>query len=288
MNKNIKGFLYKGWIVRSHSAWVARGFLVRKPGTNKWSLVIDYRYPNPCLQGNEFPLPVIEDLLQGQAGNHIWTLLHLEDGFHQMPPFEERRHLTAFCTPAGTFGWNVLPMGVEVGPQAFQRLVSWCVGRLKPHIRAYVDDILVGTRPTCSCTMSPVLGQPPRASRSHPVKPGAQAPGVGRGTTASGKPTGAPRGTGPDEARHTTRGHQARQRSTPLATTKAHAQVPSNNGRRVPPTRRARTTRITTAREQVPSNASRRPDGRMRARRVPSPYRPRTAAVQTDECAPGG
>ena len=151
MNKKIKGFLYKGWIVRSHSAWVARGFLVPKPGTNKWSLVIDYRYPNSCLQGHEFPLPMIEDLLQGQAGNHLWTLLDLEDGFHQMPLLEECRHLTAFCTPAGTFDWKVLPMGVEVGPQAFQRLVSWCVGRLKPHIRAYVDDILVGTRPTCSC-----------------------------------------------------------------------------------------------------------------------------------------
>ena len=38
--------------------------------------------------------------------------------------------------------------------------------------------------------MSPVLGQPPRALRSRPVKPGATIPGVGKGTTASGKPTG--------------------------------------------------------------------------------------------------
>ena len=135
--------------------------------------------------------------------------------------------------------------------------------------------------------MSPVLGRPPRAPRSCPVKPGAQAPGVGKGTTASGKPTGAPRATGPDKARRTTRGHEARQRGTPPATTKAHGQVPSHNGRRVPQTRRARTTH-TTAQQQVPSNTSRRPDGRVRARRVPSPYRLRTAAVRMDECAPGG
>ena len=150
MNKKIKGFLAKGWIVRSHNAWVVRGFLVPKPGTNKWRLVIDYRYLNLCLEGHEFPLPVIEDLLQGQAGNHLWGLLDLEDGFQQMPLLEECRHFTAFCTPAVTFEWKVLPMGVKVGPQAFQRLVSWCVGRLKPHIIAYIDDILVGTRPTCS------------------------------------------------------------------------------------------------------------------------------------------
>ena len=43
--------------------------------------------------------------------------------------------------------------------------------------------------------MSPVLGRPPRAPRSRPVNPGARAPGVGKGTTASIKPTGAPRAT---------------------------------------------------------------------------------------------
>ena len=55
-------------------------------------------------------------------------------------------------------------------------------------------------------TMSPVLGRPPRAPRSRPVKPGAQAPGVGKGTTALGKPTGALTATGPDEARRTKAG----------------------------------------------------------------------------------
>ena len=49
----------------------------------------------------------------------------------------------------------------------------------------------------------------------------------------------------------------------------------------------AHNTHRTTAQEQVPSNTSRRPDGRVRARRVPSPYRLITAAVRMDECAPG-
>ena len=59
MNQKIKGFLDKGCIVRSGSAWVAGGFLVPKPGTNKWRLVIDFGYLNSCLEGHEFPLPVI-------------------------------------------------------------------------------------------------------------------------------------------------------------------------------------------------------------------------------------
>ena len=117
-------------------------------------------------------------------------------------------------------------------------------------------------------TMSPVLGRPPRAPRSRPVKPRAQAPGVGKHTMSSGKPTGAPRATGPDQARRTTRGHKARQRGTPLAATKAHGQVTSNNGRRVPQTRRARTTRN-------------EPRHRNRCQATP-------AAAGMDECVPGG
>ena len=155
----------------------------------------------------------------------------------------------------------------------------------------------------------PVLSRPPRAPRSHPVKPGVEAPGMGKDTRASGKPTGARRATGPDETQRTTRGHEARQRGTPPARIKAHGQVPSSNGRRVPQTRRARTTRYEPRHENrcqatpaavrtdvcAPGSEpspwqlrnSRLPDGRVRAWRVPSPCRLRTDAVRMDECAPG-
>ena len=90
--------------------------------------------------------------------------------------------------------------------------------------------------------MSPVLGRRLLAPRSRLANPGAKAPGMGKGTTASGKPTKAPRATGPHEARHTTRGQEARQRGTPPATTAAHGQMPGNNGRRGPQIRTARAT----------------------------------------------
>ena len=137
--------------------------------------------------------------------------------------------------------------------------------------------------------MSRVLGRPPRAPRSHPVKPGAQAPGVGKGTTASGKPTGAPRATGPDEARRTTQGHEARQRGMPPATTKAHGQLQSNNGRRVPQTRRARTTRNEPRHEnrcQAKPAAGQMDKCAPGSKPAPAGYG--TAAVRMHECAPGG
>ena len=120
---------------------VARAFLVPKPGRNDWRLVIDYRHLNSCLKGNSFLLPVIEDQIANQEGNFIFSIIDLEDGFHQMDLEESSKHLTAFCTPFGIFEWNVFPMGVKVGPAAYQQMVQY-VARNCPLPRPYIDDIL--------------------------------------------------------------------------------------------------------------------------------------------------
>ena len=82
MRRKIKEFQEKGWIVPSQSHWVSRGLLVPEPGRNKWKFVIDYWYVNTQVRGCEFLSPVIEDLFVKQAGNQLWTLLHLENGLH--------------------------------------------------------------------------------------------------------------------------------------------------------------------------------------------------------------
>ena len=105
-------------------------------------------------------------------------------------------------------------------------------------------------------TKSPVLGRPPRAPRSHPVKPRATAAGLGKGTMATGKPTTAPRATGKVEARRTIAGS----RGTPERHAAGH-----NHGRRTgakpqrPPAAAnsgsTQNTRQTAAREKVPRTA---------------------------------
>ena len=102
-------------------------------------------------------------------------------------------------------------------------------------------------------TMSPVLGRPPGAPRSDPVKPWATAPRMQEGTTATGRPTRAPRATGPDEERRT----KAGPRGTPEGQAAGH-----NHGKRTgakpqrPPGAAnpgsAHNTRRTAARDKVP------------------------------------
>ena len=146
MSEKLKNFQEKGFLreCTGNPQWIARALLVPKPGNNKWRLVVDYRWLNSQLKGKIFPLPVVENQLANQHGNFLFTLLELEDGFHQMHLQEDSKHLTAFCTPFGVFEWNVLPMGVKVGPAGYQEMVQHVV-RHCPAARPYIDDILAAT-----------------------------------------------------------------------------------------------------------------------------------------------
>ena len=144
MQEKLQDFKKQGFlreVTQNYPEWVARAFVVRKPGNNKWRLVIDFRWLNCQLKGKSFPIPVIEDQLAKQHGNFLFTLIDLQDGFHQMHLEEDSKQLTAFCNPFGVFEWNVLPMGVKVGPAAYQELVQHLT-RNCPSARPYIDVIL--------------------------------------------------------------------------------------------------------------------------------------------------
>ena len=184
LKAKIEKSIANGWIVPCPATeWGARAFVVPKPGNPQgdgaippggvedstpvamcgpwyplygvkptdnpdekyWRLVIDYRYLNSQTVDDSFPLPVIEDLITGQALNNIWSLFDLQDGFHQMHLHPQCRAMTAFVTPWGVYMWLVLPMGVKNGPAMFQRMVQSCITHL-PFARVYVDDNIVGSR----------------------------------------------------------------------------------------------------------------------------------------------
>ena len=54
---------------------------------------------------------------------------------------EDSKHLTALCTPFGVFEWNVLPMGIKVGPAAYQEMVQHITHNC-PSSKPYIDDIM--------------------------------------------------------------------------------------------------------------------------------------------------
>ena len=143
----------QGFLQKSDSVWGAQAFVVPESG-GKWRLVIDYRHLNSQDSDNCFPLPVIEDMILSQGKNALWSVFHLEDGFHQMHLAPESRQYTAFLTPWGVYEWLVLPMALRTAATAYQRMVAACrdtgFGDKKSFTKRfgtkpYIDDLLHGT-----------------------------------------------------------------------------------------------------------------------------------------------
>ena len=79
----VNKFIAGGFLQHSDSVWGARTFVVPKPG-GRWRLVIDYRHLNSQVSDDPFPLLFREDMILSQGKSAPWSVLDLEDGFHQM------------------------------------------------------------------------------------------------------------------------------------------------------------------------------------------------------------
>ena len=123
------------------SAWGAPVILVPKKDGG-WRVVFDYRKLNNVAIKDRYPLPRIDDFLQGLGGSQFFSAMDALDGFHQLPMNPEDIHKTAVQTPFGSYTWRVMPMGVANAPAAFQRMMNRIFGHLT-FAKVYVDDILI-------------------------------------------------------------------------------------------------------------------------------------------------
>ena len=127
------------------SEWLSPAFPVPKKETGKYRLVVDYRALNDATLNDTYPLPKIEDIIQRQSENRMWSVIDLKDGYHQVPLKKESRPYTCMSTPMGAQQWSVLVMGLKNAGPIFQRVMDW-VFREEPNVDPYEDDCLVGSK----------------------------------------------------------------------------------------------------------------------------------------------
>lgn len=109
-----------------------------------WRLCIDYRKVNKNLRADKYPLPRIDEILEGLGHARYFSIIDLFNGFHQVPLHKKSRDLTSFSTEEGSFRWKVLPFGLNVSPNSFSRMMKIAFSGL-PTERAFlnIDDIIV-------------------------------------------------------------------------------------------------------------------------------------------------
>lgn len=78
--------------------------------------VVDYRKLNESSELYNFPIPFIDDILDGLSGCKIFTTLDIKGAFHQITMEKSSRDYTAFTAGNFQYRWVRMPMGLSSAP----------------------------------------------------------------------------------------------------------------------------------------------------------------------------
>ena len=110
-----------------------------------YRVCIDVRKLNEILEDDKFPLPRIRNILESLAGNLIFTVIDLKEGFHQFPVREEDQVKLTFTFNGRQFMFTRAPFGIKTLPSIFQRVMTKIFHNLS-FVSVYIDDIIIASK----------------------------------------------------------------------------------------------------------------------------------------------
>ncbi len=116
--------LEKGYICESKSPYASSFFFVRKKD-GKLQPVQDYRKINALTIRNQYPLPLIADLIHDLSNAHIYTKLDVRWGYNNVRIREGDEKKAAFKTRYGLFEPTVMYFGLTNSPATFQTMMNY-------------------------------------------------------------------------------------------------------------------------------------------------------------------
>ncbi len=115
--------------------------------------VQDYRKINAITIRNQYPLPLIADLIRDLSNAHIYTKLDIQWGYNNVCIRDRDEKKAAFKTRYGLFEPTVMYFGLTNLPATFQTMMNYIyhdvILKHKPlgtTIRIYMDDIGIATQ----------------------------------------------------------------------------------------------------------------------------------------------
>jgi len=142
----VKEQLRKGYIRPSKSPQTAPVFFVGKKDEKK-RMVQDYHYLNEWTVKNNYPLPLISDVLESIGTKKVFTKMDLRWGYNNVRIKEGDEWKAAFTTPEGSFEPTVMFFGLTNSPAMFQAMMNELLRDLTNmgKVAVFIDDVIIGT-----------------------------------------------------------------------------------------------------------------------------------------------
>ena len=108
---------------------------------------MDYHNLNSQTVKNNYPLPLITELINNMGSKRVFTKMDLRWGFNNVRIKEEDEWKGVFTTHIGSFEPTVMFFGMTNSPATFQVMINKILRNLinKGKVAVFVDDVLVGT-----------------------------------------------------------------------------------------------------------------------------------------------
>jgi len=142
----MKEQLRKGYIRLSKSPQTALVFFVGKKDGKK-RMVQDYRYLNEWMIKNNYPLPLISDVLENIGMKKLFTKMDLRWGYNNVRIKKGDEWKAAFTTPEGSFEPTIMFFGLTNSPATFQAMMNKLLRDLINigKVAVFINDVIVGT-----------------------------------------------------------------------------------------------------------------------------------------------
>ncbi|GFY44820.1 hypothetical protein TNIN_374471 [Trichonephila inaurata madagascariensis] len=145
VDAQVDDWVENGIVVSCSSPYASQVVVVKKKdGISR--VCIDYRRLNRKLIKDNYPLPLLDDILDRLQNAKIFTI-DLKNGFFHVVVNERSCKFTSFVTHNGQFQFRRMPFGLSTCPPTFMRYINDIFQHLisKSIVHPCMDDVILAT-----------------------------------------------------------------------------------------------------------------------------------------------
>ena len=111
---------------------------------------MDYRMLNKWTIRDNYPLPLITDIIERLQGKTLFSKFNIRWGYNNIRIKKEDRWKAAFKTPFGLYEPTVMYFGLTNSPATFccamQKMLCHWLNKYPDETSNYIDDMIVATK----------------------------------------------------------------------------------------------------------------------------------------------